>query len=398
MCKKYRWLIAASLTALALSGCGSGDDQATVATGAVNTGNSVVYTMDSKEVAVGADSAALAGACQGTSIVGADTCVACHSDPQLCQGKDVANTYLASKHVIHDTVIDQQTAQTKGCNVCHDPIGDGPLLAPLLDPDDVPAGGLAAVTCEVCHGAGGEHGGRSPLPDPTPDYQLCGECHGALPDLAGAQHSVNLFAKYQAGKHYRSAVRNSSVCMRCHSDEGFRTYIGETSDLDYLDLVDAMADKPDVGTAPIQCRTCHDPHSGQPLVAATVVDKDSNGHSLTDANGNRISVQVFSSQFNLCTSCHQAFLNYSYNSATDLFAYELDGSRPPYFHVFTIAPSYDDPTINRSLTIWDTHFKYIDPSDGLTVLINGYGINAAAEDACTRCHDPHATTTDINPQ
>ena len=106
MCKKYRWLIAASLAALALSGCGSGSGssgdvgQAAAVTDAPAT-SSVVYTTDSKEVAVGTDSAALAGASQEISIVGANMCVACHSEPQLSQGKDVANTYLASKHVIH---------------------------------------------------------------------------------------------------------------------------------------------------------------------------------------------------------------------------------------------------------------------------------------------------------
>lgn len=394
MRKQYRHMIAISLLALALPGCGSnGGEEAVTPVVSSNATVDVDFTASSADVTIGADGVAIGGAASRINIISATMCLACHTAPDLVPSDKVINStgYLASKHVVHSLNIDQNTARAEGCKVCHDPIGDGPVLASYLAAANVPPGGLAAVTCEVCHGAGGQHNGVGEIPDANPNYEVCGHCHNALPDIGNAQHpAMNIISNFLAGKHYNAVIRNSGVCMRCHTDEGYETYIGGTIGLDGPELIAAMADKAPVGTAPLQCRTCHDPHSLKLRAAATLVSKDSNGSNLTDADGNRTSAKVFSSQFNLCTSCHQAFLHYTYDSSSQQFSYTLDGTRPPFFH-----PTFNtstDPRDTGFRTIWDTHFKYLDPADQTTVLIPGYDINAAADDACTRCHDPHSTT------
>ena len=325
----------------------------------------------------------------GISYVGAGTCVKCHKT--LSFSEEAVAGYLESKHVVHSTFIN---AASGSCLECHDPIGDGGTLEKYLASADVPADGLAAVGCENCHGAGGEHYGVGPIPERNPDYSICGICHDALPNSHLPHHPLanNILTNYQQSNH-ADDPREGNPCFRCHSDEGFRDYIGVSFGLDADELATVIGGVPPLTTASsIQCRTCHDPHNGGMRVPE---EEDSIRLDAADGSSERIHPVVFSAQFNLCTSCHQAFLTPTEiitgdGVVTDEefhgFTYMLDDTRPVYHG------TAGDPTTTSGRIIWDTHFAYdVAPADG-TLEIEGYNINAAQEDACTQCHDPHAAS------
>lgn len=302
----------------------------------------------------------------GIAFIGADLCVGCHTIHPI--GNEQVAAFLGSKHVVHSLGIN--AGSPASCLRCHDPIGDGSTLERFIDPAQVPPAGLAAVGCENCHGAGGEHYGVAPMPIPTPDFNQCGQCHTALPPgpPAHAGGANAIFEKYTGGSH-AGTIQNpsSALCGRCHTDEGFRAFIDQTAGMDGIQLAGFFRTIPaPASVSDVQCRTCHDSHSGQLRAAAS-------GNLAGGA-----SIPPFSQGFNLCTSCHQVFLTAAFDEASGNYQYQLDHSRVP-FHGVDGNPQAD----GFGLLIWDTHF----PSTlfGIT----GYGINAANENACTSCHDSH---------
>lgn len=386
------FFVAAMLFALALYGCGSnGSGGEKIPASTVSTPSpdaSPSFTTDSAAVAIGPDQLPIAGADQDINIIGSKECIGCHDaglSAALSLHPDTAaivTSYLDGEHVIHSTDIDEKTARAKGCKVCHDPIGDGPLLEPYVDSSDVPAGGLAAVTCEVCHGAGGKHFGLGPIPTPTPDYDnSCGKCHRAgFPHKSEFPLADNLVENYTLSGHNQSlAAANASaaqipaLCSRCHSDEGYRDYAAETTGDDANGLTAALgSEAPLTDVSPVQCRTCHDPHSLELRATATVVSQDSHGTPITDANGKPITAQVFSASFNLCTSCHMIFLTYTWDQKAQKFTYQLDTSKTlQHGGVFGGVAHFDDPS---------------------TTTVEGFNINAGDDNACLYCHDPHGAT------
>ncbi len=68
---------------------------------------------------------------------------------------------------------------------------------------------------------------------------------------------------YELSKHADSVMTVASRCTRCHTDEGFRTYVAATRDFGHDAIEDFFADKavPSSVTS-VDCRTCHDGHSG----------------------------------------------------------------------------------------------------------------------------------------
>ena len=369
-------VLAASISLTALWGCSS--------------------SMDSARDGTGGDD--LRGQIAAAGFVGADRCIDCHQG--FSWSTDAVQAYLAGGHVIHSKSIN--AASDAECLDCHDPIGDGQLVEPYINEDDVPDEGLAAVTCEVCHGSGIDHYGIGPMPNPIPDYEVCGDCHNALPDSHIPFHPLadKILDNFKKGAHYlvdpdtgENDARDGAPCFRCHSDEGFRNYIGITFGLDGDQLeekLNGIADLPIATT--IQCRTCHDSHSGELLAAETTERIRVNDETLEPRPVS------FSRQFNLCISCHQVFLDVTAVISTDpeadpgeeesfeYFNYILDAARRP-FH-----GSESGPTDSGSRVIWDTHFFLPDDTDPLNnpPQIVGYNINAADEKACTQCHDPHA--------
>lgn len=299
------------------------------------------------------------------AFTGSGGCIACHEDYDF--SADIVAGYLESKHLVHSTEI--TAASGTACLECHDPVGEGPMLEAFVPASAVPEAGLAAVGCENCHGPGGDHYGVGPIPVLHPGVDACGKCHKDLP-AGPAAHGTgeSLVGKYFTSGHASSILTPVALCARCHTDEGFRLYVDHTRGLAADQLTAAMAGEPLLSTlSTIQCRTCHDSHSGELRAAAA-------GEIADGAQ-----VPPFSQGFNLCTGCHQIFLTATYNSATQAYAYVVDDNRVPY-HGTAGNPAQD----SLGLVIWDTHF----PSP--THAIAGYGINAADEAACTRCHDAHA--------
>ncbi len=177
----------------------------------------------------------------GIAYIGADRCIGCHAG--LFGGEQVI-AYLDSKHVVHNSAIN--AASPASCLNCHDPIADGHTLERFIDPAQVPAAGLAAVGCENCHGAGGNHFGYGPLPKPSPDFATCGKCHTVLP-VGPTAHAGNtadgILEEYVTGGH-ASTVKGGiplATCSRCHSDEGFRAFIGATTGADANQIGAALA-------------------------------------------------------------------------------------------------------------------------------------------------------------
>lgn len=346
MQRKYMRLILLSVLLFSLSACGS---------------------TRSDDVQVDVAPRDLGSDASGVAFVGADRCVNCHTLYAL--GNEQVTAYLASNHVQHSTAI--HAGSSPDCLSCHDPIGDGRTLEQFIPPSSVPELGLAAVGCENCHGAGGEHLGGESIPTALPGVTECGACHSLLPaDPAGhaGVFANSILEKYTNGNHANTLKGDPrDLCSRCHSDEGFRSFIGLTAGMDADQLLETLSDE--VTTTPlssVQCRSCHDSHSGKLRVLPS-------GEVAVGAT-----VAPFSQGFNLCTSCHQVFLTFTFEPLTGLYSYTLDNSRRPYHGVS------NDPLADPiGWVIWDTHFS--DPDNAVA----GYNINAASEQACTNCHDPH---------
>ncbi len=295
----------------------------------------------------------------GASYLGADRCLNCHQQ----YTPEPVSKYLASRHVQPGTV---DAGADPACLSCHDPLGDGPMIAPWLSGVDLPPAGLAAVGCENCHGAGPQHLTMIPAhPNSEPDFNACGQCHTALPS-GPAGHigklTEDILAKYQASAHGSSLLAGITLplCARCHSDQGFRAYGPQTVGMEGAELENALNGAATVANpAHIQCRTCHDGHNGELRAQA--------------APG-------FSRQFNLCAACHQVFLTTTFSPTDGVYSYLLDTDKTP-FH-----GSLDDSgrPLFDGRVIWDTHFP---TEDGRII---GYRVNPAAANACTLCHDPHA--------
>jgi predicted CXXCH cytochrome family protein len=348
---KFGYLLVALLGAALLGGCGS------------SGGSSDTFVATPAGGNLGTDA-------NGIFFTGSASCATCHQNPAVVGAEFTAplEKYRQSKHLLHSTQI--SAAAPALCLNCHDPLGDGRTLQSLVPAANVPAGGLAAVGCENCHGAGGEHFGAAPVPNVTPDFTVCGNCHNAGLPVGPAGHVGTgvggILENYQASRH-ASSVRGGAtnpVCARCHSDEGFRQNFAATAGLETADFVAFLngVAAPAVRSA-VQCRTCHDPHSGAMRAAATV-----------DAATTAV---VFSSEFNLCTSCHQVFLTTTFDEVSGTFSYQTDTARTHYL-------ASGHPT--ATALIEDTHFA------NAAGTIAGYNINAAAGNACTACHDPHGAT------
>ncbi len=303
---------------------------------------------------------------EGAGYIGAASCLGCHQEytPAAAAG------YLGSRHAAPGEV----DAASGDCLECHDPLGDGRMLAPWFAADMIPAAGMAAVGCENCHGAGPAHLAMIPgHPNPAPDYNVCGKCHTALPPSGSGGHAGvyanNIIEHYRAGAHAGSkAVFPWAMCARCHTDEGFRRYFSETGGMDGAALLTALGDASPLATVSVvQCRTCHDGHSGELRGKPTMV---------VEGGVERVK---FSRQFNLCAGCHQLFLRAVQESGSTTYDYSLDTALIP-FHGELDSSGRPLP---GDRVIWDSHFAASEWG------ISGYGLDPAAERVCTICHNPH---------
>ncbi|PLY06935.1 MAG: hypothetical protein C0624_03880 [Desulfuromonas sp.] len=333
MKKIFTWLIMALLVGL-LAACGSSRDSADT-------------TADTTDL--GVDPAT------GIDYVGASTCISCHES--FSWSDEIVADYLAGKHVIHSDHITAAN-EADGCLECHDPIGDGPALEPLVDAASVPEDGLAAVGCENCHGAGGEHYGSGPIPNASPTAETCGACHDTIPDSHVPHHpeAQGIYTKYTSSRHATASVRNEAICAKCHTDEGGRLY----KDVQTIAALEGSV-LPVGSDAAVQCRTCHNPHNAGGLLMEEIED---HGHV------------VASAEFATCTTCHmspQVDLTDATTPAEELA--ELDEG-----------VIYHQDRHYR--VIADTHYDNPNTTD----VIEGYVTDHHEQSglrACLECHDVH---------
>lgn len=287
----------------------------------------------------------------GIKFVGAAVCIGCHEDFSWSD-EEVAD-YLAGKHVVHSTHISQED-EADGCLDCHDPIGDGPNVEGMIDPANVPDGGLVVVGCENCHGAGGDHYGVGPVQMAKPDYTTCATCHDELPDSHLIYHPEANFigSNFVASRHFTASVRNGAICSKCHTDEGGKLYKG-VSTRDQLEVLVMAVDSED----PVQCRTCHNPHNA--------------GGLLMDAVESRGTV-IASAEYATCVTCHMApdaAVADDGMGGTDWDVTEAIYHQDVYYRIITDTHS-DDPTTADQ--------------------IEGYVIDPTSDRACRDCHDVHS--------
>jgi len=341
-------LALAAALALTLWGCGSNrDSSGSTTTGDTNLGSDPVTSV---------------------AYVGAGTCIGCHEG--FSWSKDAVDKYLVGKHVVHSTHVEATSEAL--CLSCHDPIGDGGTIEGLIDPADVPADGLAAVGCENCHGAGGEHYGVGPIPNATPDFNACGQCHNSRWTTEMPSHITyhpegnNILADYVASPHTK--IHTGAPCAKCHTDEGARQY------KDY-DTFESLVTVTEVeNPSPIQCRTCHDPHNPGKLLE----DEQTSGR------GASLKV-VASAEYATCTNCHQrhdaqvgaSITNLPGSSSSDGASGDLIYHAARYSRVIS-STHYDNPAT--------------------TDVVEGYTMDPANERSCRDCHNVHAADITINEQ
>ncbi|MDW7645312.1 MAG: cytochrome c3 family protein [Desulfuromonadales bacterium] len=348
--KMFALFAVGAALSLALAGCGSNRDSSGSATsGGTELGTDPV---------------------SGLAYVGADKCIECHEG--FSWSADEVAGFLAGKHVIHSDHID---AASGDCLQCHDPIGDGVLIEGYIDSANVPAAGLAAVTCENCHGAGGEHFGVGPIPNASPSYDACGQCHNSAMDHNRYHpEGDNILEDYVASPHADADGRNEAICVKCHNDEGARMYKAVNSPEGLAVTL------PIEGTThAIQCRTCHDPHVANQLLKGEVTE----GHGASEH-------VVQSSEYATCTNCHQAHdaqidtllgvTQLAGSSSTDGASGDLIYHASRYQRVIS-SSHYDDPETSYA--------------NG-NAKIEGYTMDPTNERVCRDCHNVHAADTTIN--
>lgn len=364
----------------------------------------------------------------GVGFVGADQCIGCHAsvdDPATANtvegctschknapwaarwagGGAIVEKYLQSGHVLHSKNIDASEANS-GCNSrCHDPVGAGTTLEGRIDPAYVPAGGLAAVTCEACHGGGGRHFGQRAVPNPTPDFTVCSGCHGdsenPLPQLhlASFAEGMTIAQGYAASRHaidlkdlpvpqgpnpfFAAGGEVKAACAKCHSDEGAKAFADKTPD--QLTTTAGLA-----VTHQIQCRTCHDPHKPAELLL-----------SADEANAQ-------SAQFRTCTSCHElADADGAAATAFDHTGVVVTSTTDEYKITdshFATPNTWKVSTVtlvdSRLGTTWKEPLPGAGANIGTTeeITVTGYAMDFGSDRVCQDCHNPCASQATINRQ
>lgn len=264
---------------------------------------------------------------------------------------------------------------------CHDPLGEGRLLADFSSDFGVDVLGAAdrpVVGCESCHGSGAEHFGVGPMESASPGPEICGQCHSA--EFDHNEHHPegdNIYEDYRASVHNSSINENNLVnstipdlgvkaaCSKCHTDEGAKLYKDASGD----GINDLFAEPPLLEATDVQCRTCHDAHNPSKLLF----------ENTTDGLGNVVS----SGEYDTCTNCHQPAAG---------------------FHGEDSGHSWGDDTVNpghevgignfdSDEIIYDTHFDNPD-----TPHIEGYVLDMASDRACRGCHNPHSSDITVNEQ
>ena len=175
------------------------------------------------------------------SFVGINNCAQCHSGiTDQWNGTDHAEALATLEGIFQDN--------NSRCLACHtvgyDPdIDNGGY-------DEVPVARLANVSCENCHGPGSEHNGDPSGIAISYDANTCGSCHQDehhpyIEEWSMSEHATSLES---AG----GFVTQNQNCVKCHVSEAFVGFLNTGT-------TPAIADLTSMN--PINCQSCHDPHS-----------------------------------------------------------------------------------------------------------------------------------------
>ncbi|PLX95418.1 MAG: hypothetical protein C0621_03625 [Desulfuromonas sp.] len=343
----------ASAALLTLSGCGSNRESN--------------FSSNTEAESLGASAA-------GVSLVGSDVCIECHAG--FSWSAQEVDKYLAGKHTNNHagSAYGFDYMEANACTECHDPIGES------LGKTDNDGVDQVVVGCENCHGAGGEHFGVGPMPNPLPGSDTCGECHNTLPESHLPHHpdADSIYERYAASAHAGSAGPDRSEyssdesklnghmgdhlpfghsCVKCHTHEGAIEYL-EVDDATEISAIDDGSGK--LYTS-MQCKTCHDPHEAGKLLEPAVHEE----HPVYAEDGTLDHLEettISSAQYNTCVNCHE----------------------------------HEDFHLGKNVT-WSMLETHGDDATSNNT-IEGYVIDETAEDACSACHDVHSADTTINAQ
>lgn len=160
----------------------------------------------------------------------------------------------------------------------------------------------ATIGCEMCHGAGSEHGagGSTTKIQITLGDAPCAQCHDEPwrhNKVAEYENSAHSEAIWSSGFATRGLpAHDLQQCMRCHSGKGYVMYTkGKTQT---TALTPTVADH-----VVVSCATCHDPHGNE--YTASLRQTPVTGDTL--ANG--FNYTTIGGLGQTCFSCHKARQN-----------------------------------------------------------------------------------------
>ena len=293
------------------------------------------------------------------------------------------------------------------CQVCH--TAAHTRASELVGSVSLADGGAYLIEhdCEDCHGGGQAHRGLGPIPYPQPTLERCAACHNDEiqavaeanqhvlpnnePDCAACHESLKLSVRqvgdnigcvdchttktptelaanpfidqiterFATGRHVGSARTNN--CAACHSHEGALVMFSKDEKITTIAQIEAMAGElAELGATLSKktCATCHEPHTG------ALRGPEPETQEVTLASGLKWERQVYSKEFQLCTSCHQVSLDVSFNpNAGDSNAGAFDDALSG---VYAKSADNPDPYTNKGIgyhtnshlnrSFVDTHF------------------------------------------
>ncbi len=181
--------------------------------------------------------------------------------------------------------------QVSGCQACHHEQGPGPAMVSAHLGAPLPGPTAESVTCVTCHNIHQEGPHRPLLRKSQENASLCLECHPAMKDLLSSAHDLqraaaegpppSVEAPRSTGPcgtcHQVHTEAAAPLCLDCHGSNG-NAAARRPAHATHPDVVLFNRHDPNLpGTMPtftetgvrsatgqIACRTCHEPHQGQP--------------------------------------------------------------------------------------------------------------------------------------